>query len=416
MPMKWLRLCLCFALALDWAPAQTPRDPDELRVMTLNCYCFPERLTNALKGITWIGEAFGGKKAIDLQRGIQQDTTTRKRYLLQIILREKPDVVCLQECWNGEKDFFRNALKASYHVYENKGPWSKSARKILDDGLMVFSKDEAVRSSRNTVRTFIYDDFEDDENMADKGAVILEFQHNDKPWILVNTHLQSGTREGALKIKVRQVHQLASELRDLQDGDPVARDAQVVWVGDDNEPISYIEVGASVTDTLFDRTQYLLDQANQEFAKGHSHLVLSNDQAVARLAREHGCERVVQVYDLDNRGVLRQAGEKGPGEPWPLGNHWRWFNGTPGFGWAYLKEATDPSGRQVLDHAFVDDARTEVSDILTLRKAVLGDKRPLTGSDRDTYNPDTALSDHAAVIFTLKPRARTGGSLRRKKP
>jgi len=430
------------------APAENPND--QLTVFSLNTYCFPQSISDAL----WKAS----KKA--LMSGMRQNRSTRIAKIAALAVKQQPDVIQFQELWGAD-----NKKEMIDRIMEQPGGkdyryifWNDEHQTlrpfVLDDGLLVLSRRRPFME-----RKIIYTARHGDEDMpvsistafqqigAEKGALILGYYSKDgKAILLADTHMNSGTHIDAVETKRNQLNQLADELIKIQKTDPRTADAQFIIGGDFNEAVCW---RTEPVNRIADRTKWMTDAYNK---KG---IPVSNQQMIKFLASnlQPRPQEVVDVNELDMRSVVKDLsgnvrytlvgkgvrfrnwkpdgsvsldvdpapsyrkavelldkkyqdlkdkndlslsysletvnvpGVGKPGDRAPqYDNEIQGRHGDAGY--AYFPFATEPSGTQVLDHFFVNDKRSEIVGYRVMRRETLGDEGKLCPVLNDDGNLD----------------------------
>lgn len=371
--------------------------PVDLSLFTANCYCFDETQTKALKDLTWFGNKItGGRVDVkDLQSGIQKNTGTRRREISQTIAASKADFVFLQELWNDKNKQDMVDLLSKDYKYSYSASNIKRGLAETDDGLLMFSKWPPFYTTAQE-----FEDKYDDETHAHKGYLIMGIYHPSAGFfLLVNSHLQSGTDDKSCEIRQVQIAQLVGRLRALAKLDWRIQNATLIFGGDLNEPITLDRDNK----ILFDRTRPMVEAFN---ALGVN---IDNNQTLAMLCKELDIREVYNGNQVTKRGVIRAVDLSRPMGQWasrplPVDNSSQArFNGNPA-NWSYFSKATEPSGRQMLDQLFLDPAKATLQSITVMRQEFMGDPGFAVhkGDPKQTYNPVPAISDHAGVLFKFR--------------
>ncbi|MGA2082766.1 MAG: endonuclease/exonuclease/phosphatase family protein [Holophaga sp.] len=401
--------------------AQAPDPKRNVRVLSLNCYCFPDRTTQIAKYATrfldWVGIRKG---EVDLASGITKGIPQRIDLIAAYVNKSGAQIACFSELWKfANKKRMMDRLGKGWHFYWNQDKDDITNPAMMDDGLLIASKWPAIETSPNffqkvsresggvsgrAVRWFTYDDREDDEKMAQKGAIIFAFDHNYETMILADTHLQSGTAKSALAVEEKQMQQLAREMDAFASRlrDPMAP-TPVVLVGDFNQPITFRKAKGRV----YDRVSWMIDRYNAVIQGNPFRAELSLAGRVDDLADARKAGTILEIDELKNQVTTRKPHQSSPA---PLAASdpdakIERFNGGDSGGWDYWMYATDPPGRQVLDDVWVSYKWAKVEDYQVKRKEILGDKVDAAGHGKP-YDADTAFSDHAAIMFTVVPTTR----------
>jgi len=349
-------------------------------LVSLNCYGFPEKTRDLVK--------FFAKR--DLASGINHSIGARIPMIAKFIATLKPDIVCFQELWGEQnKRAMMQQLGNVYQYTYNKLLYHQMHITKLDDGLMVCTLRHAFKDEWLTFKIS-----RDEDALAMKGFLIIalhNFQFDavgnakDHPLLVVDTHMQSGTNLADVEVKRDQVKQIAEELVNLRKSDSRLNAANLVLCGDWNEPITYLKNESRI----YDRTRWILDLFN---SFGFN---LSNDQRLQELRREYKLDTIAEIHELDKVGRLQVAG----GQRKPLTEHLDAIGQfRSSWGWDYWPASTDPDGKQILDHVFVEDNHLRLKNYRVFRKEILGG----TGLDK-LYDPAKAMSDHAAIAVELEP-------------
>jgi endonuclease/exonuclease/phosphatase family metal-dependent hydrolase len=406
-PWKSLALALTLGLLLSAcagggsAPASaTPKAAEGIKVLTINCYCFPPDITFLTRMVTEFFAELGIGHTVNLTEGITQSIPGRIDLLARFIRTQNPDVICFQELWKdtNKRQMIRRLVSDYPFVFTHGALGDDTNPILMDDGLLIMSKYPAADPGR--IQYVEYPDKEGEELLARKGAIVVELQHPAGNLLLATTHLQSGTGLSAVMIRDKQIRQLAQALGKAQD--PSREAPPIALVGDLNDPIMYVEERGAVSRTLFDRSRWLVDSLNQQLESDGHGAGLGNRAELATLMAALPVEHLAIIQQLAGTGMLldptgTRRDPRGV-DPEYLGQ----LDGRPEFGWSYFSGATDPAGIQILDHVFLQDDRIRLGACQVFRKEVLADERNQAGNGR-TYNGDLALSDHAAVMVTLVP-------------
>ena len=369
------------------ATAQAAGPAVPFKLFTANCYCFDEAQTRALKNITWIGSHFSSKvKVVDLQRGIQKNTGTRRREIAQQVVKSGADVAFFQEVWNADNKVDMLKLLQSQYKYCYMTNKIKNSKLETDDGLFIVSK----------WPPFFMDGMEfdpskkyDDEEHAHKGALIMGIYHPSGGFILlVNTHLQSGTDDESCSVRQDQITEIVEWIRKLRKTDWRIENATVIVGGDLNDPIT-IQKGNRA---LFDRTGYQVKQFND------LGININNDQTIAMLVKKYDLKEIWESDQQHRQVRIRTVGGGARFLGDPHNQHAGRFGGHKESGWDYFPEASEPSGVQLLDHLFLDPSKVRLDKFTVMRSTFLGDKAHDPGAP---YAPYAAISDHAGVLFEL---------------
>ena len=381
---KFILLIAGLWLAIAGA-ARAGGPPVPFKVFTANCYCFDESQTEHLKNWTSLKNAFGDGKVVDLQKGIQKNTGTRRREIAQQVAKADPDVVFFQELWNNDNKMdmihlLTEKVSKKYKYYCIASNISNSYKET-DDGIMMMSKWPPFFTSEME-----YNKKYDDEEHAHKGALFMGLYHPSSGFmLLVNTHMQSGTDDESCSIRENQIDQLVRRIRELRKLDWRIENATILVGGDLNEPITLkTEVNA-----LFDRTRYLVKCFNDLGVN------INNNQTVAMLCKEFQIKEVYEANQQRRTGVIRTVAGGARPITDPHSPHISRFDGGAK-AWTYFRQASEPSGRQLLDHMFVDPVKFKLEKFTVMRDSFLGDKG---GPKDETYKPYEAISDHAGVLF-----------------
>jgi endonuclease/exonuclease/phosphatase family metal-dependent hydrolase len=362
----------------------------DFKVMSLNCYAFPAGSRAALKKVTGaLAKLRLVEKEVDLTAGIDQPIHQRVRKNARFFLGQKPDVVCCQELWKEEnKKIMIHELHGHYpHAFYNHAFYKNRLKAHnpaqMDDGLLIASR---VRPFFHD--TLTYSDKAGDEQRAEKGALLVGLTEHGSTWLVVDTHLQAGTEPGDLAIKDKQIRQLGRRILDDQARQPRLKHARVVVIGDFNEPITWRQARGQ----LVNRTQWMADAFRQ------AGLDLDNRQEVDQLLRKYQIRQEEDIYELQGKGILKDAQGRQTGTTTssqdPLV---RQFNDNKIWGWSYWEDATEPTGLQILDTAFLSPA-CQLRSLKTYRKEILGDQ-----PSGKPYDSRAATSDHAAIMLTFAP-------------
>lgn len=402
----------------------------ELRLMSLNTYCFPEGKRDLVKFL----------RIADLTAGIDTSISQRIDRIADLAADKNAEVVFFQELWGASN---KNRMIAKLQPKFKFVFWNdENAPKdpsYMDDGLLIASQRIPFLEHK-----LIYRDRVGDENAgflkggAQKGAIMIGvYDRSGKAILLVNTHMQSGTGTLDIETKGKQVKQLADEIRSMQEIDPRLRNAQIIIGGDFNEPVGWREGERR----LVDRSKWLTDAFN---AAG---VPVLNNQLIKRLISVYRPNSIVEVHELKKQGLFKDGREQplyelGPADSYLDENgyprdHFKVIKTYAGDGpagpvgskasrgdekvlgqllgndrlWSFFQDATDPIGRQVLDFFLVDDGRSVIKDYKVLRFEVLGDSSYLGNYTEGRlkgeplhYNSRVALSDHAAILATISAK------------
>lgn len=386
-------------------------------IMTLNTYAWPEKINE-------ITRAFDK----ELASGITKPIGQRIDEIANFVQQKKADIVVFQELWGinnkkrmikdfgcsmnfPKKKFFGQEIEIvpdkvdctssfyRYNVFDN-------SLNPIDSGLMIASRFPILRHHK-----IVFPEKLDEEKLANKGALFALIKTDDanRPYVLVvNSHLQSGTPIEYIQVRERQMQQIAKEIKALhgEKGKPGydsrLDDAHIVIIGDFNDPIKYL----NYKKRLSDRTGFMINALRKEGIN------VSNEQERNILIKDLGAEEILDVNELKREGVVYSTAN---------GKKLRTLEKTDplvqGLGRAgyeegsYFKFATDNPGGQLLDHIFLDD-KSKILNYAVLRKEVLADPGTegissnnawdsTTGKNK-SYNPDIALSDHAAIMATIE--------------
>jgi len=367
------------------ARAQDPRRSCVLTLFTANCYCFDEKQTRYLKNVTVLANAFSGSVDItDLQRGIQKSTNARREEIAREVIKSKADIALFQEVWNADNKTDITHRLHKIYKYHYVASHIKNNWKETDDGLLIVSKWVPFYTT-----AFSFSKKYDAEKYAHKGALLAAFYHPQGGFFLVvNTHMQSGLDAEAVSIREHQVGEIVRKIRELQRTDWRIQNATIIVGGDLNEPITL----RANSHELFDRTRYLVQRFND------LRVPINNDQVINKLCRDYRVQKIIEIDQQADRGTLRTVG--GGTQAIDPSNY-------GGGNWSYWRAATDPSGMQVLDHLFLDPAKARLEAMTVLRGPFLGDLHGTPTKDPNRaeplyMNPDTAISDHAAVVYVIR--------------
>jgi endonuclease/exonuclease/phosphatase family metal-dependent hydrolase len=381
------------SLAALWATAALPAlaaaKPVPFKLMTANCYAFDETLAKTLKDVTWLGSKLGfSDKPIDLQSGIQKNTGTRRREISQQVIASGADVACFQELWNADNKIdMINLLSKKYKYYYITSK-IKNGKTEMDDGLLMVSKWPPFFTYSEEFK-----DRYDEEKRAHKGFLMMGLNIPGGGFLLViGTHIQSGTDDTACQVRDKQLTQMVNAVNGLKKTDWRIQNAKVLVAGDLNEPIT---IDGNL---MFDRSRCLVDRFNE------LGWPVNSDQTLAILTKKYKTAEVYHGNQVQRKGLIRAVNQAIPVNKWsnraiPADNSSiARFNGDKA-NWPYFVEASEPSGRQLLDHAFLDPSVATLEKFTVYRKEFLGDKMD---GGQNTYDAYTAISDHAGVLFTLK--------------
>lgn len=378
-----------------------------LTIMTLNTYAWPEKINEATKQLL----------KNQLASGITKPIGKRVDEMGSFIKQKNPDIVVFQELWginnkkrmikalgctkgfpfiNQERFDCENGAQYRYHFMDDTSNLDYvKTKSLVDSGLLISSKFPIAWHKR-----IVFPEKLGEEKYANKGALLVLVEGpNKKPIFIVDSHLQSGLDLEEIRVRDRQMHQIARELAQAIRNSKL-EDYRVLILGDFNDPIKY-----SYNDKrLIDRTSYMIDALRSEGIN------VSNEQVKNILIKDLGAQEVVHVNELKREGTVfsTTTGEKlrslDNNDPLVQRLSGAYIEGS------YFKFATDNGGNQLLDQIFIDD-RSKLLNYQVFRKEVLSDPGIggiSSGSRWDgkeaiqkTYNPDTALSDHAAVMATI---------------
>lgn len=407
----------------------------KLSILTGNCYAFPPTTRNVLKDVSGFFDS-----EIDLVGGIDKSIGTRINEIAALVKKKNPDVVVFQELWgNDNKQQMSRRLRDQYpHIYwisqtteqafkdvgSSIGNFLKTAftspQKLgdkqtyvalnpvkMDSGLFIASKFEF-----NYKGAITYEDKGGDEVNAKKGAlVVLLHDRTKKPVLLAVTHLQSWRDAQYVRIREKQMRQLANFLanKKVKVSFPKANMSldikltdfprlSTVIIGDFNNPITYQEAPKR----LIDRSNYLVKTLQEEGIK------VSNDAVLAILKERYGIQEYVEVRELKKDAIVTQFLPSGPQQTvvsetdvknplYPfIGRFYEKKENKELYD--YWAEASDPRGTQLLDQIFLSP-NCGISSYSVLRKEVLGD-----AGKSQPYNKKTAISDHAHLMVEISEK------------
>ncbi len=382
---KGFALVLSVLALLQALPALA--QANDIKLMTINCYCFPTGKTSLLKGLTSIGNFLApavGKKVdvVDLQKGIQKEAPQRIDEIAAQILRNSPDVIFFQELWGDDnKNRMIDRLSANYK-YNYWNDKNRHGVTELDDGLLIMSRWVPYHTA-----CLQYEHTYDDEKHANKGALLMALYNPQNGFItLVNTHMQSGTDNEACATKEAQIREIGEWVRGLKRKDWRIANSDFIVGGDFNEPFCL----QADKGQIIDRTAYLTRVYNQEG------MPLNNLQMRDWLCNHYKINKVVEVDQIRRGGAILAKGQPGAemlSAEDPVAGR---FNGGSGGQWTYWAVASEPTGWQVLDHFFMNPARCKMKSFIVLRSEFLGDRRPDVA-----FDPYKAISDHAALVMVV---------------
>lgn len=418
-------LCICLASSTMSRPQELPEElttGPKFSLMTLNCYAFPEDIRNILKGTT---NFFG--REIDLVKGIKKSIPQRINGIAQFVKEKNPDIIVFQELWNTDnKRRMAKALQDTYpymywtelktkqqislvasgiaHAIKNIVTSPKKIAKsstyepitppLLDSGLFIASKFKLTNKAPLT-----YSEKAGDEIAAQKGALIIAFNdHNGQPVLFAVTHLQSWRDLRYVTMRHNQMRQLGGFLSKKM-SEWKLQQPTVVVVGDLNDPITY-QAGPK---RLVDRANHLVKALNGELNK--QGITLTNDNVLTILGDRLGIREYLEVREIAKDGILTTRSKEGqmlqhiikdPSDPWYnlIGRFNEVKDGIRLYD--YFAESCDTNGIQLLNHIFIDYNST-LSNYKVFRHEIMGDE----GAAKP-YNGATALSDHPAIMATIK--------------
>jgi len=400
---------------------------NDLNLMTMNTYCFPPWKVTLLKKLG----------IVDLVSGVDTPIPERIRRIAAFARQKNPDVVFFQELWgkDNKEEMIRNLQPTFKYVFWNDQIKPKYVS-YLDDGLLI-----ASRRIPFMERHIEYRDREGDEDAgltrggAHKGALIIGvYDGKGKAILMVDTHLQSGTNPEAVLVRTRQIAQVCRELKKIQDEDPRTRDAQIIFAGDVNDPVSW----RGDNKRLVNRTRQMTEVFRKEG------FPINNDWLIDYLVKKYKPDDVAEIFELERRAVFKTAtgaegyeiaanGGKayavsrlsapkaslgvGTAAPEPDDAVAGRLNGNDSR-WTFFPDATDPIGNQILDHVYVLNSRSEVKNFRVFREECLGDAPGLGTYHKDPkdlkpgevfpwegrtihFNGKKAISDHAAIMVTI---------------
>jgi endonuclease/exonuclease/phosphatase family metal-dependent hydrolase len=373
-----------------------------LTIMTLNTYTFSKGLSKAL-------EIFLRKEG-GLVPGITKSINQRIDEIAHLVKQENPDVVVFQELWGidnkkrmlkdlGCKDipFFSIVMKDKFncptptqYTY-NFLDSSIFTASFVDSGLMIASKFPIVWAKR-----IVFPDSLSDEKMAKKGALLVRIEDRmGKAVFIVNSHLQSGAAHEYIILRNREMLQIGYELaKAIRESGLGPKDYRIIILGDFNDPIKFIADKKLLTD----RTTFMIKALK---SKG---INVSNDQVTSFLANKLGAQKILDIDEFENQIALKLplGQEKELDSSDPDYRYLQSASGNPAQG-GYFRYASDNPGIQLLDHIFLDD-NSRLLNYRVLRNEVLKDPELPVAPDQTpakTYDPKTAISDHAAVMVEI---------------
>lgn len=358
-------------------------------------------------------------------RNKQRPTWERVHEVAQAILDKKqanaPDVVCLQEVFHtGAAEILAQKLrKAGYHVIYNVGHKTMG----LNSGLFMASK-----HGFDNVEFFEHPSLKvGADRYANKGVLLATTQMNGKTYVVGNTHLNGGGKEGAVRsYTVRALQVLAMKSHIQKYANHLNSDlAGIIMSGDTN-----------ITPTDHDNPRDLNNQ-NRKTPKCEPEWWLSYEIEKIDLRSElssHSWEaftsRVNQVFEEIDRACryngqisqMRFEGDKlkkllNKKEGGPFGSTFK-HDVTPNFvrngqlyNWAIKGTTIDTDASKHVGFGRDLIEQPERVDYVTVRKAYQTEKRhrvdepilkkiqifPMTNS-RGQF-----CSDHLAVLATLEP-------------
>lgn len=404
----------------------------DLSILTLNCYAFNETQSIAVERISGIPEVLAEmaaptkeakelvkekvKTRIKLLGDLDKNVRKRLDEIGIFVNLQHPDIAIFQEVWGQtNKETLKYALNTLGSGNFDVKYYTNIKNPLLDDGLLIASKRPI-----DFFKAVTYNDSAGDEKFVAKGALIIGFKdYDNKPVLLVNTHLQSQTDWEMVTIRYNQMHQLGQEIKNVIAQNPAYANARLIIAGDLNEPIYFqdnveYEVNGKKENlpgrTLFDRAAYLYQTLNT------MGLNVTNAQTIKLLKDKYNANRSLSILEYNtadsSKGILRDNGsskellvKKGVDNNSLIKQFRDWD--TDKESRLYFKDATDPSGTQLLDHYFVDN-QSVLKNYKTYRKETLGDssgtqigKFTMTEFPKRFFSRQNAISDHAAVMATF---------------
>lgn len=378
---------------------------DALTIMTLNCYAFNQDKRNIKKIF------IGG----DLHEGVNMHPRDRLDLIGSFTNSISPDVAIFQEVWEDTNKetliYSLNAGSNSRAGYYPNTFWEKFSSirpDVSDSGLLIASKFPFVYTNK-----LEYTDKEGDDARAKKGALLVAIKKNGQPIIIVDTHLQSGGEWNDVVIRFNQMKQLGKFINDCKaeiiKTSPEFKNASIIIGGDLNEPISLEQTGRAIDKlTLLNRPALFVNALKE------SNVDLSNFDSVKKLVEKYGAQQVLDIMEETQQGGRTSEGIfkdttgnvikkisvdrfKIPIDPnGPLAS----IGELSEQYLLFFEDASVPRGFQLLDH-FLTDRNTQLNYLKVFRKELLGDTSNFKGpgpQPTNHFNPNTALSDHAAVL------------------
>ena len=364
-----LILVQLWALAGTWAPAAAPGTL--MKILSLNCS--PQRP----------GVVYDGEDAENLGK------VPRGRIAAEI-LQSGADVVLLQGLWvagdssSKNMDGFYNKEQMA-QLLKPKYPYCLALDRI-NDGLLIASKYVPFYFGSATFDPKEREVYKED-NRVQKGALMAGlYDPAGNFLVVVNTHLQSGVNLEACMAREKEARNLGYWIERHRKADWRISQACSIVAGDFSEPVTLQRDQGRIVD----RTRYLTEQMTAWYAP------VDHNQALAALCQSTGAKDVVAVNRIRELAFVRKLGLGEPvatlRHPDPLVQD---FNADGG--WAYLKEATDASGRQIRTHFFFSPGRFRLISLTSLRGPYLGDQGPAK-----PYDPGKALTRNAAVLAEIE--------------
>ena len=428
---------IVLALALGGGQALWAIGDNSLSVMSWNAYLFPYHVNRDLKFFT-------GK---DLHAGVNTPFLERTHLIALQAINRHPDVILFQEVWGRQnKTNLINYLKAYYpYCFFNAGAEDPSHQYVLDDGLLIASRRPTFME-----QGYLFSDRTGDENIppskdnlwqrigAHKGVIFVGvYDKYGKGILIANTHLQSGNEHDAVGVRRKQVVEMANLIFRIRQNDPrVGEGHQIIIGGDFNEAIGW---RADERPTRLVNRAYWIGRVFR-----YNHVFVSNWGECSFLKQQLRPYHTVDVdeygeksytFDHEDRLIYIISAKDEDGAPTQL--HYSMVdsslcpNGpyqgavpsqfdkvvaekfyTHDGDWSYFRFATDPTGTALLDHFFIDDDVSELSDYEEFRHESLKDiptasPEWVNGLRKNEegkplrMDAARALSDHSAVMATF---------------
>ena len=199
-----------------------------IRILSLNCYCFPWATVQALHMLL----------GIDLHSRVKKSSTDLRIAGISKYIRQfKPDIICFQELWKIEnKNLMKSLLPTYIDISDTNTGWLFGIG--VDSGLLTLVNPKfSVISSQ----LYTYKNKGHSQSMlANKGAQITHLRTSSQSsFIIINTHLDT------TETRYKQMEELANMFEIKFSG----KQHHILLCGDFNTPITIDQKSKKWNDT-----------------------------------------------------------------------------------------------------------------------------------------------------------------------